>query len=176
MSYRIILKDVYKGYTLDLDKMVTPQETIRRFREKLKTMDLDILEETVRIDNGHLDIPVYFSVCGRDAEAIIGTKKQMGKGGTPQQAEASAVMELARDMGGKEESSIMMYGGKVPAQNAALVNATMARALDFEACGAGASHGSRPQRRHEPGPRRPRPRVRRLRHVSLFRPRTRLPR
>ncbi|RLF58164.1 MAG: hypothetical protein DRN37_05375, partial [Thermoplasmata archaeon] len=53
------------------------------------------LEETVRIDNGRLDIPVYFSVCGRDAEAVIGTKKQMGKGGTPQQAEASAVMELA---------------------------------------------------------------------------------
>jgi len=95
MSYRIVLKDVYKGYTLDVDKMVTPQETVRRFREKLKTVDLDILEETVRIDNGHLDIPVYFSVCGRDAEAIIGTKKQMGKGGTPQQAEASAVMELA---------------------------------------------------------------------------------
>lgn len=95
MSYKIVLKDVYKGYTLDLDKMITPQETIRRFREKLKTVDLDILEETVRIDNGHLDIPVYFSVCGRDAEAIIGTKKQMGKGGTPQQAEASAVMELA---------------------------------------------------------------------------------
>ncbi|MBW2616122.1 MAG: YcaO-like family protein, partial [Deltaproteobacteria bacterium] len=62
---------------------------------KLKTIDLDILEETVRIDNGRLDIPVYFSVCGRDAEEVIGTKKQMGKGGTPHQAEASAVMELA---------------------------------------------------------------------------------
>ncbi|MBW1827936.1 MAG: YcaO-like family protein, partial [Deltaproteobacteria bacterium] len=63
--------------------------------EKLKAVDLDILEETVRIDSGRLDIPVYFSVCGPDAEAIIGTKKQMGKGGTPHQSEASAVMELA---------------------------------------------------------------------------------
>jgi len=58
-------------------------------------VDLDILEETARIDNGRLDIPIYFSVCGRDAEEMIGTKKQMGKGGTPNQSEASAVMELA---------------------------------------------------------------------------------
>ena len=58
-------------------------------------MDLDILEETIRIDNGRLDIPIYFSVCGRDAEETIGTKKQMGKGGTPHQSEARAVMELA---------------------------------------------------------------------------------
>ncbi|MFC1932555.1 MmgE/PrpD family protein [Chloroflexota bacterium] len=56
----------------------------------------------------------------------------------------SAVMELAREMGGKEESTIMMYGGKVPAQTAALVNATMARAIDFEAHSAGPSHASAP--------------------------------
>ncbi len=95
MDRNIMLKDAYKGYTLDQDKIVSPGETVRRFRDKLKKVDLDILEETVRIDNGRLDIPVYFSVCGRDAEAVIGTKKQMGKGGTPNQSEASAVMELA---------------------------------------------------------------------------------
>jgi ribosomal protein S12 methylthiotransferase accessory factor len=49
----------------------------------------------VRIDNGRLDIPVFFSICGQDALQVIGTKKQMGKGSTPQQSEASAVMELA---------------------------------------------------------------------------------
>ena len=95
MEYEIVLRDAYKGYTLDQDKLITPQETVRRFRERLKRVDLDILKETVRIDKGRLGIPVYFSVCGRDAHEIIGTKKQMGKGGTPQQAEASAVMELA---------------------------------------------------------------------------------
>jgi ribosomal protein S12 methylthiotransferase accessory factor len=42
-----------------------------------------------------LDIPVYFSICGEDAARVIGTKKQMGKGSTPEQSEASAVMELA---------------------------------------------------------------------------------
>jgi len=49
----------------------------------------------MRIDNGRLDIPVYFSICGQDAYKVIGTKKQMGKGATPHQSEASAVMELA---------------------------------------------------------------------------------
>lgn len=94
-KYKVVLQDAFKGYTLDQDKILTPEETVQRFREKLKAVNLDILEETVRIDNGRLDIPIYFSVCGRDAEEVIGTKKQMGKGGTPHQSEASAVMELA---------------------------------------------------------------------------------
>ena len=95
MSYKVVLADAYKGYTKDLDKFISPGETVRRFKEKLKKINLDILEGTERIDNGRLDIPVYFSLCGQDAEEIIGTRKQMGKGGTPHQAEASAVMELA---------------------------------------------------------------------------------
>ncbi len=95
MNQKIVLDDAYKSYTLDQDKIFSPEETVRRFKEKLKAVDLDILKETVRIDQGRLDIPVYFSVCGRDAVDVIGTKKQMGKGGTPQQSEASAVMELA---------------------------------------------------------------------------------
>ena len=95
MTYEIKMNDAFKGYTDDQDKILSPAETVRRFKERLQSIDLDILEETVRIDSGRLDIPVYFSVCGKDAEKVIGTKKQMGKGGTPQQSEASAVMELA---------------------------------------------------------------------------------
>jgi ribosomal protein S12 methylthiotransferase accessory factor len=95
MNHRIVLKDAYKQYTHDQDKIFTPEETVKRFKVQLKKANLDILEKTVRIDNGRLDIPVFFSICGNDALKIIGTKKQMGKGGTPQQAEASAVMELA---------------------------------------------------------------------------------
>ncbi len=95
MNHKLILKDAFKTFTLDQDKTLRPEETVTRFREKLKALDLDILEDTVRIDNGRLGIPVYFSSCGKDAMAVIGTKKQMGKGGTPEQAEASAVMELA---------------------------------------------------------------------------------
>jgi len=95
MASKVILKDAFKRFTLDQDKVLTPEETVRRFKEKLKEVDLDILERTMRIDSGRLGIPVYFSLCGRDARHIIGTKKQMGKGGTPKQSEASAVMELA---------------------------------------------------------------------------------
>ena len=95
MTNKIILKDAFKRFTLDQDKILPPEETVIRFKEKLKKVDLDILEYTVRIDKGRLDIPVYFSSCGKDAIEIIGTKKQMGKGATPHQAEASAVMELA---------------------------------------------------------------------------------
>jgi ribosomal protein S12 methylthiotransferase accessory factor len=95
MKYTVKLNDAFKRFTLDQDKILPPQETVKRFKEKLKKIDLDILKSTLRIDNGRLNIPVYFSTCGVDAVNIIGTKKQMGKGGTPQQAEASAVMELA---------------------------------------------------------------------------------
>ncbi len=95
MNHKVILNDVFKGYTLDQDKTLPPEETVRRFKEKLKKVNLDILEGTARIDSGRLGIPVFFSLCGKDAESVIGASKQMGKGGTPQQAEASAVMELA---------------------------------------------------------------------------------
>ena len=74
---------------------MAPEDTVQRFKARLEKVNLDILKRTVRIDNGRLDIPIYFSLCGKDARQIIGTKKQMGKGGTPKQSEASAVMELA---------------------------------------------------------------------------------
>ena len=94
MNYTVELNDAYKTFTSDQDKILPPEETVKRFKDKLKTIDLDILKSAIRIDNGRLDIPVYFSTCGKDAAAVTGTKKQMGKGGTAQQAEASALMEL----------------------------------------------------------------------------------
>lgn len=92
---RVELRDCFKRYTYDQDKAYTPLETVKRFRERLEEAKLDILKEVRRIDNGRLDIPVYFSVCGQDARKIIGAKKQMGKGSTPEQSQASACMELA---------------------------------------------------------------------------------
>jgi len=95
MSSRIILKDAFKTHTLDQDKIISPMETIKRFRERSLSMDLKILKKTERIDNGRLDIPVFFSECDSDAKNVTGTNKQMGKGADPAQSEASAVMELA---------------------------------------------------------------------------------
>lgn len=88
-------KDCLKTFTVDQDKAITPEETLKKFYEKVAALDLNILSEVRRIDNGRLDIPVFFSVCGEDAHALTGTKKQMGKGASPLQAEASACMELA---------------------------------------------------------------------------------
>lgn len=93
--YGWVLQDAFKTFTHDQDKAVPPDETLRRFRQRLAAVQLDLLKDTVRIDNGRLGIPVYLSRCGQDAQRVIGTRKQMGKGATPQQAEASAVMELA---------------------------------------------------------------------------------
>jgi ribosomal protein S12 methylthiotransferase accessory factor len=90
----IRLADCRKQYTYDQDKACTPQETIDRFLQRLAEVNLDILKEVRRIDTGRLDIPVYFSMCGKDALEIIGNKKQMGKGSTPVQSRASACMEL----------------------------------------------------------------------------------
>ncbi len=89
------LQDCLKTYTIDQDKAISPEETVARFKQKLEDLNLDILKEVKRIDNGRLGIPVYFSVCGEDARAMTGTKKQMGKGASPIQAKASACMELA---------------------------------------------------------------------------------
>ena len=94
MTSNIEIKDSFKKYSHDQDKTRRPEQTISWVRERLAGLDMNILARTVRIDTGRLDIPVYISLCGEDATRFTGTKKQMGKGATPQQSEASALMEL----------------------------------------------------------------------------------
>ncbi len=94
-NQKIVFKDCYKTFTRDQDKAISPEQTIERFYQKIERFDCKILSEVKRIDNGRLDIPVYFSVCTDEARAMTGTKKQMGKGASPVQSEASACMELA---------------------------------------------------------------------------------
>jgi 2-methylcitrate dehydratase PrpD len=50
--------------------------------------------------------------------------------------------EIITDWGGKPESSIFCFGKKVPAPNAAQVNASMAHALDYDDTGDGPTHQS----------------------------------
>jgi 2-methylcitrate dehydratase PrpD len=61
-------------------------------------------------------------------------------------ADADGCATLARfyrELGGKEEATILIHGGKIPAHSAALVNGVMARALDFcDALAPGAHIGS----------------------------------
>ena len=43
-----------------------------------------------------------------------------------------ALVDQVGEWGGKEEATILIYGGKVPAHNAAFINSYMARALDID--------------------------------------------
>lgn len=110
----IQLRPCPKSYTRDQDKATTPAETVRRVRERLASLDISILAETRRVDVGRLGIPVFLSVCGADARAVMPTRKQMGKGASLEQAQASALMELMerysfftfwRDMPGMVEAT-----------------------------------------------------------------------
>jgi 2-methylcitrate dehydratase PrpD len=70
-------------------------------------------------------------------EAVSATKRDildtlgamLGGSIAPGIAELSG---LVKHWGGREESSLLLIGGKVPAPQAALVNATMGHALDFD--------------------------------------------
>lgn len=94
MTSNIVIKDSFKHFRHDQDKTRNPEQTVAWVRGILKGLKMNVLANTIRIDTGRLDIPVFISLCGEDATRFTGTKKQMGKGATPQQSEASALMEL----------------------------------------------------------------------------------
>jgi ribosomal protein S12 methylthiotransferase accessory factor len=77
-----------------LDKALPASETVSRVKRTVEECGESVLTRTERIDTGRLGIPVYISYCGETAREIMPTAKQMGKGPTPDQAEASALMEL----------------------------------------------------------------------------------
>lgn len=70
-------------------------------------------------------------------EAVEATKKQvLDTLGTAVAGSRSNKMDqlanLIKEWGGKEESRIVVFGGKVPAPNAALVNGTLSCVLDYD--------------------------------------------
>lgn len=80
-------------------------------------------------------------------EVIEHTKKQVldilgvALGGSSK-AGVKELAEIVTEWGGKEESTIFCFGKKVPAPNAAQVNASMAHALDYDDTGDGPTHQS----------------------------------
>lgn len=90
----IELKDCIKEYTTDQDKACDPVATVKRVKGLLDEKCKGVLAETDRVDTGRLGIPVFVSKCGPEAKKVMPTRKQMGKGASPEQAEASALMEL----------------------------------------------------------------------------------
>jgi 2-methylcitrate dehydratase PrpD len=53
---------------------------------------------------------------------VLGSSTQEGK----------AIVDFVLEYGGKKESTVMVYGGKIPAFHAVMANCTMARAMDFD--------------------------------------------
>jgi 2-methylcitrate dehydratase PrpD len=81
------------------------------------------------------------------ADVIDHTKKQVldilgvALGGSSKPG-IKELAEIITDWGGKPESTIFCFGKKVPAPNAAQVNAAMAHALDYDDTGDGPTHQS----------------------------------
>lgn len=90
----IQLQSCPKGYFTDLDKACDPLATIRKAYARLAATGKAIYAGSKRIDTGRLGIPVYLGICGPEARKIMPVRKQMGKGSSPEQAEASAIMEF----------------------------------------------------------------------------------
>src|SRR5207244_10384391 len=68
---------------------------------------------------------------GRGAERRVVDRVGGALGGSVAPGVAELV-RLVKHWGGREESSLWLLGGRVPALEAALVNATMGHALDFD--------------------------------------------
>lgn len=90
----LILKRCPKAYTRDQDKARSPEQTVARVKARLAEHAAGVLAQTDRVDTGRLGIPVFVSECGPRAASVMPARKQMGKGASPAQAEASALMEL----------------------------------------------------------------------------------
>uniref|UniRef100_A0A7V4JQA9 YcaO domain-containing protein n=1 Tax=Thermodesulfobacterium geofontis TaxID=1295609 RepID=A0A7V4JQA9_9BACT len=90
-----MLKSCLKKYTYAQEKACSPIETIERALKKLNQTEKPILKEILRIDNlDRIGIPVYLCKVEEEISKILGIGDSFGKGITPEQAEASALMEL----------------------------------------------------------------------------------
>lgn len=92
LQSNIFLESCQKKYTNGLDKAIAPFKTVQRVKGILEKLQLKIVKDTTRIDLGRLGIPVYVCQAGKDCN--IPAPQTMGKGATPEQSEASALMEM----------------------------------------------------------------------------------
>lgn len=101
-------------------------DTERRLIEYVcRTAFSDVPEPAMKVSRNQLLAVLGTTIAGASAEGC------------------ETVAGLAKELGGREEASILIHGGKVPAEKAAFVNGVMARALDFcDALAPGAHIGS----------------------------------
>jgi len=87
------------------------EETLVKY---ILNTDMDALAEQA-IDNGKI---LVLTVLGT---TIAGAKSEG----------YDVLLDQVREWGGREDATILIHGGRVPAHNAAFINSFMARALDF---------------------------------------------
>lgn len=76
------------------DRIIAPEKTISIAKARLENLGANFFKGSQRIDSKRLGIPVYMSFLGSRSSELTGSRKQMGKGETIAQAEASALMEV----------------------------------------------------------------------------------
>jgi len=91
---------------------------------------LDILIDNI-IETNYENLPA--DVVEVTKKQILETLAAIVGGSTCSLAgELNSLVDMVKDWGGKEESSIMAFGGRVPAPNAAFVNGILCVRLDFD--------------------------------------------
>jgi 2-methylcitrate dehydratase PrpD len=101
--------------------MAKAMEQLVEYSTSLKFEDLS--SETVKALKIHILDTTGAIIAGSAAEGSI------------------KLAELLKGWGGKGEATVFVYGNKVPAHHAALINGTMSRGFDFESLvGGGATH------------------------------------
>ena len=90
------------------------------------TLQSELLSHIAQMKYKDLPVPVIEAT----KKSVLDTLAVLIAGSTDEYA--STLVELAKGWGGREECTIAVYGGKVPAPTAALVNCTMARARDLD--------------------------------------------
>lgn len=89
------LKPSPKGYRYGQHKAISPEETIQRTLSSLGGIEENLLEDVSRLDPlDRLGIPAYTCAVNPEIKRAMGLADTFGKGITPEQAKASAFMEL----------------------------------------------------------------------------------
>ena len=50
VTHKIVLNDAFKRFTLDQDKIISPEDTVKHFKEKLRKVNMDILAAAAEIN------------------------------------------------------------------------------------------------------------------------------
>jgi len=96
-----LLNSCLKAYTYGQDKACVPEETIEKALASLTQSKATIFSEIVCLDKmDRIGIPAYTCKINQEVAKVLKFEETYGKGITPEQAKASALMELVERYSG----------------------------------------------------------------------------